>query len=323
MRLNKHTGKLNNNKRRHTLNHNFFNSLAEAQAYIKTYRQVTAIGGGHGLGRLLSSLSFLNSKLIGIVTTTDNGGSTGLLRDAHACIAWGDIRNCLSQLAKQPLATQLLDYRFKEPTELKGHNLGNLLLYTLNELSGRPLDAIKVLSGLCRVRNCILPMSEVPVDLVAETNEQLSCFGEVLVDALEKMPVKLSLSQEVAATPEVVKQILKSEVIILGPGSLLTSITPPLLVSEIKQALAQTTAKIIFIDNLMPENSPAKHLNLGQKVQWLENHLLTKKIDAAISHQLPTNGLPVFNGVTAEPNFPHRHDKESLVLTLAHALNSL
>ncbi|MGL4474759.1 MAG: 2-phospho-L-lactate transferase CofD family protein, partial [Shewanella sp.] len=96
---------------------------------------VVAIGGGHGLGRVLASMSYLNEQLTGIVATTDNGGSTGRLRQNHHCIAWGDLRNCLSQLANQPSVGSLLfEYRFKGDDELTGHNLGNLMLHALDQL---------------------------------------------------------------------------------------------------------------------------------------------------------------------------------------------
>ena len=102
---------------------------------LSTLKRVTAIGGGHGLGRVLSSLRFLKHRLVGVVTTTDNGGATGLLRQSHDCIAWGDIRNCLSQLVEQPLAAQVLNYRFTGEDPLAGHNFGNLLLHTLEMAS--------------------------------------------------------------------------------------------------------------------------------------------------------------------------------------------
>ena len=100
---------------------------------INQFQNVVAIGGGHGLGRVLSSLSFLGPKLTGIVATTDNGGSTGRLREQQECIAWGDLRNCLSQLASRPsLGSQLFEYRFGGTSELANHNLGNLVLMALD-----------------------------------------------------------------------------------------------------------------------------------------------------------------------------------------------
>ena len=122
---------------------------------------VVAIGGGHGLGRVLSSLSHLGEKLTGIVTTTDNGGSTGRLREAENCIAWGDLRNCINQLTTRPtIASQLFEYRFTGQSDLAEHNLGNLMLLAMDQMSVRPLDAINVIREMLDVKSSIIPMSE-------------------------------------------------------------------------------------------------------------------------------------------------------------------
>ena len=105
--------------------------------------RVVALGGGHGLGRVLSSLSSLGSRLTGIVTTTDNGGSTGRIRRSEGGIAWGDMRNCLNQLITEPsVASAMFEYRFGGNGELSGHNLGNLMLKALDHLSVRPFVGI-------------------------------------------------------------------------------------------------------------------------------------------------------------------------------------
>ena len=291
----------------------------QASDYLRQLTCITALGGGHGLGRLLYSLKFMGKKLVGVVATTDNGGSTGKLRATHKCIAWGDIRNCLSQLAQQPLAAELLNYRYND-NMLRGHSFGNLLLHTLNEISARPIDSIELLSRLLKVNCKVLPMSEVPTDLTADTAEDLHCFGEINVDALVTMPKRLSLSPEVAATPEVINHIINSELILLGPGSFLTSIMPPLLVSEIQQAIAASGAPIIYVDNLVKENSPAGRLTTQQRLHWLEQHLAGASIGAVISpvaHEI--THIPVIQTVTAEENSLHRHDATRLRIAVAQA----
>jgi uncharacterized cofD-like protein len=288
---------------------------------IAQLKCVTAIGGGHGLGRVLSTLSFLERRLIGIVATTDDGGASGKLRRSHDCIAWGDIRNCLSQLAQQPLAADVLNYRFDSEHELHGHNLGNLLLYTLDQVSARPLDGIQLLSRLLNINTRLLPMSEMPVDLVASTHDGLECFGELHVDGLLHMPQKLALSHEVAATPEALAHIRRSELIILGPGSFLTSVMPPLLVNEFVQTIAAASAPVIFIDNLAPELSPAGQMPISQRLAWMHEQLGAQLVDAVITnHPDPNLKLPVFDHVSATPNAPHRHDSSSLLAALNAAV---
>ena len=154
--------------------------------------RVVALGGGHGLGRVLSSLSSLGSRLTGIVTTTDNGGSTGRIRRSEGGIAWGDMRNCLNQLIAEPsIASAMFEYRFSGNGELSGHNLGNLMLKALDHLSVRPLEAINLIRNLLKVDAFLIPMSEQPVDLMAIDHEGHEVYGEVNIDQLASVPREL------------------------------------------------------------------------------------------------------------------------------------
>lgn len=291
---------------------------------LSEMKRVTAIGGGHGLGRVLATLRFLERRLVGIVATTDNGGASGLLRRSHETIAWGDIRNCLSQLVDQPLAADVLNYRFKDDPQLDGHNFGNLLLHTLNQVSARPLDGIQLLSRLLNVNTRLLPMSESPVDLVADTHEGFECFGELLVDQLHHMPSDLRLSSGVTATPEAIQHIRRSDLIIIGPGSFLTSIMPPLLVEGIVAAIESSPAPVIFIDNLLPEHSPAGLLSLSDRLAWFEKVLGRQIIDLVITnHADAALSLPHINSIQADGSAPQRHDQTSLRDALNRAIKIL
>lgn len=292
--------------------------------HITALNRITAIGGGHGLGRVLSTLAFLKHRLVGIVATTDNGGATGLLRATHHTIAWGDIRNCLSQLVEQPLAADVLNFRFEGDTSLAGHNFGNLLLYTLDQVSARPIDGIQLLSRLLNVNIRLLPMSEAPTDLVAKTAEDFDCLGEILIDKLEHMPKKLSLSKPAKATPEAVRHIYSSDLIILGPGSFLTSVLPPLLVTDIAEALRKTTGKVVFIDNLVHEDGPAGTLSLSEKLQFLEHHIGQQVVDMVLSNHPDEHlNVPRLDGLTADPNIHYRHDPDTLRQQLELAMQTL
>lgn len=297
---------------------------ASATRQLRDLKMITAIGGGHGLGRVLNCLMFMRKRLIGIVATTDNGGASGRLRQQQQTIAWGDIRNCLSQLTQQPLAAEVLNYRFDDQHELQGHNLGNLLLYTLDQVSARPLDGIALLSRLLNITTRVLPMSEIPVDLVAQTHEQLECFGEVHVDQLCHMPRQLKLEPSVHATPEAIQHILQSELILLGPGSFMTSIMPPLLIAEIRQAIADSPAPVVFIDNLVAEHSPAGRLSLSERLTWMEQQLGPVAIDLVITnHADPQLQIPTINSIVAARDAAHRHDPTSLLHALERAVTVL
>lgn len=291
---------------------------------LHSLRRITAIGGGHGLGRVLSTLSFMKHKLVGIVATTDNGGATGLLRESQHCIAWGDIRNCLSQLVEQPLAAEVLNYRFDCTSSLHGHNFGNLLLYTLDQLSARPLDGIQLLSRLLNVDNRILPMSECPTDLIATTNDGIQCHGEIRIDKLPVMPRKLSLSGSVTATPEAIRHIRSSQLILLGPGSFMTSVMPPLLINGIRDALRTTQAKVVFIDNLVDENGPAGKLSLAEKVGFIEKQLGKQVVDLVLSNKQEKDlKLPVIGGLQSDEDVYYRHNTSNLLAKLEEAAKQL
>ena len=183
---------------------------------------IVAIGGGHGLGRVLSTLSFMQDQLTGIVTTTDNGGSTGRLRKRSSSIAWGDLRNCLTQLVDEnTVGSQLFDFRFDGEDELGGHNLGNLILYGLGQIQSSPIDSIKLVRRLLRVKTQVLPMSESPTDLMAFYPEGRCRVGELSVDDMPIMPKNLMLAPLVKSPQQCVTAINNADLIILGPGSFL------------------------------------------------------------------------------------------------------
>ncbi|OJH61924.1 uridine diphosphate-N-acetylglucosamine-binding protein YvcK, partial [Bacillus subtilis] len=181
-------------------------------------------------GRVMSSLSSLGSRLTGIVTTTDNGGSTGRIRRSEGGIAWGDRRNCINQLIAEPsVASAMFEYRFSGNGELSGHNLGNLMLKALDHLSVRPLEAINLIRNLLKVDAFLIPMSEQPVDLMALDHEGHEFYGEVNIDQLDSVPQELMLTPPVPATREAVEAIAEADLILIGPGSFYTSLLPILL----------------------------------------------------------------------------------------------
>ena len=288
--------------------------------------RVVAIGGGHGLGRVLSALSFLGSRLTGIVTTTDNGGSTGRLRSSENCIAWGDIRNCINQLVTQPdIGSMLFEYRFQSAGELHNHNLGNLMLVALDKLSVRPLDAVNLIRNMLNVECQLIPMAEHPSDLIAETPCGNDVYGEVSVDKMKQFPHRLLLQPQVAATQEAVMAIAEAELIILGPGSFLTSIMPPLLLTDIKQALQDTQAKIIYLGNLQQELSPAAKVSLQYRLNWCEQQLgfaLFDGIIQDIDKQFSVD-YPSFVYDLRESDNKNYHDRIKLGYAIESTYNSI
>ena len=252
--------------------------------HLDEIKHIVAIGGGHGLGRVLSALSFMKERLTGIVTTTDNGGSTGRIRQEQGGIAWGDLRNCLNQIIIEPsTASALFEYRFTGEGELSGHNLGNLMLKALEDMHIRPIEAINLIRELLKVKSHIIPMSEEPVHLAASLGSGSSIVGEVSIDNLTELPQSLFLVPMVKAAQEAIQALEQAEVILLGPGSFMTSIMPPLLLPELATALRNSKAKVIFIDNLGTEIGAASQLSLADRIQKINEIVGESVIDGAIT----------------------------------------
>ncbi len=294
-------------------------------------QRVVAIGGGHGLGRVLSALKFLGTHLTGIVTTTDNGGSTGRIRKQQGGIAWGDLRNCLNQIITEPsTASALFEYRFAGEGELQGHNLGNLMLKALENMQIRPTEAVNLVRELLNVKAQILPMSESPLHLAATLENGQSLVGEVSIDQLKAPPKMLFILPLAPATPEALEAISQADLILFGPGSFLTSILPPLLLPDLALALSKSRAKKIFIDNLGTETGPASQLKLKDKLQWLNAYLGEKTLDGAIldqsmeteCHRKEMNAYLYAYPLRAD-DVAYRHDRTHLCQAIENILAEL
>ena len=287
---------------------------------------IVAIGGGHGLGRVLSTLSFMGNKLTGIVTTTDNGGSTGKLRKRSSSIAWGDLRNCLTELVdRDSIGSQLFNFRFDGNDELGGHNLGNLILYGLGEVQSRPLDSIKLVRRILGVKTQVLPMSETPTDLMAFYPEGRCRVGELSVDEMPIMPKSLMLAPLVKSIEPCLTAINNADLIILGPGSFLTSIVPPMLVRDISNAIANRKGHCVFIDNVVLESSPAAKLTIDEKLQWIEENVGCLPIDSVITQEpsAVSNKVKVICRDLAHHKQLHHHDKKKLINALEACVSIL
>lgn len=244
---------------------------------------VVAVGGGTGLGRTLCALSFLGERLTGVVTTTDNGGSTGWIREQAGGIAWGDIRNCLNQVVDQPtLGSLLFEHRFVESGELTGHSLGNLILLALDQLSPRPLHAIDLIREMLGVRLRLVPMSEGESHLASRYSDGRPVRGEVHLDAMTEVPRAVWLDPPVPATPEALRAVAEADLILFGPGSHMTSILPALLLPDFREAVARSRAVRVLIGNLRAERGPVGRLDLAELLQWSERVLGQQLFDMVL-----------------------------------------
>ncbi|HCH02983.1 MAG TPA: hypothetical protein DEV85_14000 [Vibrio sp.] len=284
---------------------------------IHKTKKVVAIGGGHGLGRMLAALKDFGANATGIVATTDNGGSTGRIRQCQGGIAWGDTRNCINQLITEPnISSMMFEYRFRGAGELNGHNLGNLMLTALDNLSIRPLDAIHLICDMLKVEVNIVPMSEHPADLTALSKTGKWVRGETNVDDMSEPLQRLYVEPEVPATEEGIDAILSADCIILGPGSFLTSIMPPLLLPDVGKAIAQNTqAKLVFVDNLDNEFGPAGMMSLEERLKWCQRACDGRQVDVLLGENFSDGLDKNYQCVEvnlASPNHEWRHDRKKL-----------
>jgi uncharacterized cofD-like protein len=254
---------------------------------------VTCIGGGHGLGHLLEVIdNFECVDLTGIVSTTDNGGSTGRLRQSCNTISWGDIRYCLSKLSKAVTSNEsstkslLFEYRFDKLGDLSGHSLGNLMFCAVDSLCIRPTETVKVMSEYLGIKANILPMSDLVTNLVSHCAGN-SYTGEVEVDENANQGIKsLSLTPKVKPSDEVLFNLKNADVLFLGPGSFYTSTLPCLLMdSVIEEINSNSKLNVYFISNVMDEfNNKTDHLNdeIYHHLDFIKNLGLTKTVHSLI-----------------------------------------
>lgn len=258
-----------------------------------------------------------------MVATTDNGGSTGRLRAATGCIAWGDLRHCFNQICKEPTLGRLLfEYRFGDSGDLSGHNLGNLILLALDQLTARPLDAINLVRELLDVEPRLLPMSEDPSQLLAMGSAGETVEGEVAVAEMQSVPTKLWLDPPATAPPEVLEAIAVADLILLGPGSFITSIVPSLLVDAIRDAVRDARCPRVLVANLAPEPGPVGALSLAEQLSWMEATLGGRLVDAVLWPRSQALGAAPAEAVTihaadlADALAPMRHDAAKLAAGL-------
>ena len=225
-----------------------------SRRYLQRGPRVVVVGGGTGLPVLLRGLKEYTSNLTAVVTTADDGGSSGRLRGDMGMLPPGDIRNCLVALADtEPLMEDLLQYRFRTG-ELGGHNMGNLLLAALNDTTGGFDRAVRSLSKVLAIRGQVLPATLSDVQLCAELADGTVIRGESRIPASGQLIKRVYLEPARCFPPdEALQAIAGADAVILGPGSLYTSIMPNLLVQGLAEAIKDTPALKIYICNIMTQ----------------------------------------------------------------------
>jgi len=252
--------------------------------------RIVCIGGGHGLSAALGASRQLSRNVTAVVTVADDGGSSGVLRELLGIAPPGDLRMALAALAGDQERAALLQYRFKEG-ELAGHPLGNLLIAALADIQGDLVRALDGVGVLTQARGRVLPAATVPLTLHATVGtEQYS--GQVAV-ATSGGPIdRVWVEPDAPATPEAVKAIRAAELVILGPGSLFTSVMATLVVAGIADAVAEAR-RTIFVMNLLEQPGETPDLDAAGHVEAIRRHCPSLRLAAVIAH----DGAPPPRGV--------------------------
>jgi uncharacterized cofD-like protein len=271
--------------------------------------RVVALGGGTGLSTLLRGLkehcvrrsddhptpARPISDLVAIVTVTDDGGSSGRLRRENRILPPGDIRNCMVALSKdEALLGRLFQYRFKAGRGLIGHNFGNLFLAALTHITGDFAEAIRVSSKVLAIRGRIFPSTLSNVHLVATLEDGSVVHGETRITASQSPIKKIALSSPgVRPLPLAVEAIREADLILLGPGSLYTSILPNLLIPEIARAIIQSKAPRVYVANLMTQPGETAGYALADHLRAIQQHVLRKNSPRRVIDYVVANSQPV------------------------------
>jgi len=312
--------------------------LDAVSAYRKKERgpRIVVIGGGTGLSALLRGLKNHTNNLTAVVTVADDGGSSGELRRNMGVLPPGDIRNCLTALSNdEAMLTQIFQYRFGEGAGLNGHTLGNLFITALADITGSFEEAVAESGRVLAVQGRVLPSTLHDVRLVADktTNHNQSDIrvsGESNIPLIEGRITRVWLEPDnPLAYPPSVQAILNADLIIVGPGSLFTSILPNLLVPDLSEAIKASRATKFYICNVATQSGETDGFTTADHIRTIEKHLNQRIFDLVICNQKQDIDLPegvdwvrideklgeeysTYSSDLVDPQNPWRHDSGRL-----------
>lgn len=287
--------------------------LIYQKRHLKRGPKIVVLGGGTGLSVLLRGLKSYTSNITAIVTVADDGGSSGRLRGDLGILPPGDIRNCLVALADtEVLMEELFQHRFSEGGELSGHNLGNLLIAAMTEIAGDFEQAIHQLSKVLAIRGRVLPSTLTEVILKAETKDGEIIVGESNIPAAGKQIKRVFIDPpDCRPVDEAIRAIQEADAVIIGPGSLYTSVLPNLLIRDIAKAIKETSAVKAYVCNIMTQPGETDNYSASNHVRSIIQHVGSGAIDYAIVNveEIPKKLLRKYKD---EGAFPVRPDLEQL-----------
>lgn len=282
--------------------------------YLERGPKIVVIGGGHGLSHLIFGLKEYTANITAIVTVADSGGSSGRLREEFNIVAPGDIRNCLVALADTPaLMGELFQFRFSQDSELKGHNFGNLFLTAMVQLTNGDFEqAVKETSKVLAIRGKVVPSTVSNVHLVAEYMDGTTTKGEAKIPNPHSRVKRVYLTDEDAyPTKDALTAIDEADVIILGPGSLYTSVIPNLVIKGMSEAIAKSQGFKIYVCNVMTQHGETDNYSASDHVKAIFEHSNGAVIDACLINnaKAPEEALSRYQ---EEASFPVEPDADKI-----------
>jgi len=265
----------------------------------KIHMKVVTIGGGTGQFTLLSAIRDLELDITAIVSMVDSGGSTGRLRDELGVLPPGDILKCLIALSPYKDARKILQSRFKYSEKLRNHNAGNMLIVFLSEyLHGNFPEAVEAMGEIMNVKGTVLPVMTSKATLVAELENGELIYGESNIDLVrssKRSKIKKTFlvphSGNLNVYPPAVEEIMNADYVLIGPGDLYTSLTPNFLLTEIKQAIRNTSANIVYIVNVMTKSGETDGFQASDFVRVIEDYLGRKVEIVVVNNARPAEDI--------------------------------
>ena len=252
--------------------------------YLARGPRIVAIGGGTGLSTLLRGLKGYSANITAIVAVADDGGSSGRLRQQLGIVPPGDIRNCIAALADaEPLMTQLMQYRFPPGSGLDDHAFGNLFIAAMTAVTGDFEEAVRESNRVLAVRGQVLPATSVPLNLGAVLASGRRLQGQVAISHAEEQIERVTIEpSDVRANPEALERILEADLIVIGPGSLFSSVLPNLLISDIRDAVAAASGLRVYVCNVATQPGETGSFSAASHLEALFAHIGEGLIDYAL-----------------------------------------
>lgn len=277
-------------------------------------KKIVVFGGGTGISYLLKGLKHFPVDITAVITVSDNGRSTGKLRKEFNTPAVGDIRKVITALSEidEPIK-KMMEYRFKTSSDLDGHATGNLILTSLLDITGSLKESIAALCKLFDVRHTVLPISEdSSLTLMAQDQNGSIIEGEEQITKAQHRFEKIFYKEEPTVLPDVIKAVQEADLIIFSMGSLYTSILPNIICHEVKEAIEQTNAPLLYLCNAVTQPGETDGFTVSDHINLLNKYLVNKSITAVVASNTKIDQVVAEKYETEEQKDPVKIDYEKL-----------